>query len=52
LRAKAAESTRYVVEGANHGEFPFLGGDATNRKQWSSQQVMDIIVRFLQKHLG
>jgi len=52
LRAKAAESTRYVVEGANHGELPFLGGDTTLLKQWSSQQVMGVIVRFLQKHLG
>jgi acetyl esterase/lipase len=52
LCAKGAESTRYVVKGANHGELPFLGGDATLLKQWSSQQVMGVIVRFLQEHLG
>jgi acetyl esterase/lipase len=52
LCAKGAESTRYVVKGANHGELPFLGCDATLLKQWSSQQVMGVIVRFLHKHLG
>ena len=52
LRAKGAQSTRYVVNGANHGELAFLSGDATLLRQWSSQQVMGVIIRFPQKHLG
>jgi acetyl esterase/lipase len=47
LRAKGVESTRYVVQGANHGDVTFLGGAATSAKQWSSKQVMDDIVSFL-----
>jgi len=47
LRAKGVESTRYVVQGANHGDVTFLGGGATSAKQWSSKQVMDDIVSFL-----
>jgi acetyl esterase/lipase len=52
LRAKGVDSTRYVVDGANHGDMTFMGGDPNAAKQWSSQQVMGDIVSFLNKHLG
>jgi len=51
LRAKGVESTRYVVQGANHGDVTFLGGAATSAEQWSSKQVMDDIVSFLGNNL-
>jgi len=52
LRATGVDSTRYLVEGANHGDLTFMGFDADTAKQWSSQQVMDAITGFLNKHLG
>jgi acetyl esterase/lipase len=52
LRAKGVDSTRYVVEGANHGDLTFMGFDPDAVKQWSSQQVMDGITSFLNKQLG
>jgi acetyl esterase/lipase len=52
LRANGVDSTRYVVEGANHGDLTFMGFDPDTAKQWSSQQVMDAITGFLNKHLG
>jgi len=52
LRAKGVDSTRYVVQGGNHGDMTFMGGDPNAAKQWSSQQVMGEIVTFLGKHLG
>jgi acetyl esterase/lipase len=52
LRANGADSTRYVVEGANHGDLTFMGFDPDTAKQWSSQLVMDAITSFLNKHLG
>ncbi|MCW2650750.1 MAG: esterase [Mycobacterium sp.] len=52
LRARGVDGTRYVVEGANHGDLTFLGIDPGTVKQWSSQQVMDGITSFLNTHLG
>lgn len=52
LRAKGVDSIRYVVQGANHGDLTFVGGDPNAAKQWSSQQVMGDIVSFLNTHLG
>jgi len=51
LRAKGVDSTRYVVQGANHGDRTFMG-DPNAARQWSSQQVVGYIVSFLNKHLG
>ncbi|MFF1820138.1 prolyl oligopeptidase family serine peptidase [Kribbella sp. NPDC058245] len=51
LRADGVDSTRYVVQDANHGDLAFLTGDANAASQWSSQQVMGTIVSFLTKHL-
>jgi acetyl esterase/lipase len=52
LRANGVDSTRYVVDGANHGDMTFMGFHPDVTQQWSSQQVMDAITGFLDKHLG
>lgn len=50
LRAAGVDSTRYVLDGANHGDLAFLG-DPKGGLPWSSQQAVDIIVDFLGGHL-
>ncbi|MCX5563035.1 alpha/beta hydrolase [Streptomyces sp. NBC_00038] len=52
LRAKGVDSTRYVLEGADHGDLSFMGGDSSAGLKWSTEQVMGDIVTFLGKHLG
>ena len=51
LRAAGVQSTRYVLDGANHGDLAFLGDPAAGLP-WSTQTVMDLIVAFLGNHLG
>jgi acetyl esterase/lipase len=51
LRAKGVPSTRYVLNGANHGDMPFLGKPGAGIP-WSTQEVMGIIVGFLAKRLS
>ena len=46
LRAAGAPSTRYVLDGAGHGDLAFAG-DPNAGLPWSSKQTMGIIVRFL-----
>ena len=50
LLAAGADSTRYVVAGANHGDFGVLP-DSDAALAWSSATVMDIITAFLHRHL-
>ena len=50
LRARGAESTRYVLRGANHGDLSFVG-DTESGVPWSTRRVMDIMTRFLGKQL-
>ena len=50
LRAKGVESTRYLLTGAGHGDVS-VTGVANAGSVWSTQKVMDIMVRFLGKHL-
>lgn len=50
LLAVGAESTRYVLEGADHGDLAFLG-DLASGLQWSAMDTMTIIVAFLDRHL-
>ena len=52
LRAKGVDSTRYVVQGGNHGDLSFLPGVAKASNQWSSEQVVGDIAGFLGKQLG
>lgn len=46
LRAAGRPSTRYILDGAGHGDLAFAG-DAAAGLPWSTNEVMDIIVRFL-----
>jgi len=50
LRAAGASSTRYVLDGANHGDLEFLG-DPDAGLPWSTEAVMDLIVGFLRDQL-
>jgi len=51
LRAAGASSTRYVLDGANHGDLAFLG-DPDAGLPWSTEEVMDRIVEFLESRLA
>jgi acetyl esterase/lipase len=51
LLAAGARSTRYVLDGADHGDLAFMG-DKQSGLPWSAQQTMDIIVDFLKRSLG
>jgi hypothetical protein len=44
------DSTRYVLTGANHGDLAFLN-DPAAALPWSTQEVMNHIVTFLNGHL-
>jgi acetyl esterase/lipase len=50
LRAAGVDSTRYVLDGASHGDLAFPG-DPNAGLPWSSQQAMNVIVDFLHGHL-
>ncbi|GII95878.1 alpha/beta hydrolase [Sinosporangium siamense] len=50
LRAKGVDSTRLVLENADHGDLAFMGNPAVG-KPWTSQQVMDALTTFLDKQL-
>lgn len=51
LIAAGARSTRYVLDGAGHGDLSFLG-DAKSGLPWSTNQAMSIIVGFLKVSIG
>jgi EmrB/QacA subfamily drug resistance transporter len=46
LRRAGADSTRYVLRGAGHGDLGFLG-DPDSGLPWSTTQVMDLCTSFL-----
>ena len=48
LVAAGARSTRYVVDGAGHGDLAFMG-DTQSGLFWSTNQVMNLIVTFLNR---
>ena len=50
LRASGVPSTRFVLDGANHGDAPFLGDPEVGRV-WSTTTAMDLIVEFLRAEL-
>ena len=49
LRAAGAESTRYIVVGAGHGDIAVKGGE---EKFWTTAPMMRIITDFLDRTLG
>ncbi|MBK3567790.1 alpha/beta hydrolase [Streptomyces sp. MBT62] len=50
LRAAGADSTRYVLKGANHGDVGFLGHPGTGLP-WTSAATMGVITGFLHSRL-
>jgi acetyl esterase/lipase len=46
LVAAGVHSTRYVVDGAGHGDLTFMG-DVQSGRAWSTNEVMSLIVDFL-----
>lgn len=48
LVAAGVRSTRYVVEGAGHGDLTFMG-DTQSGLLWSTNKVMNLIVGFLNR---
>jgi acetyl esterase/lipase len=50
LKRAGAQSTRYVVDGAGHGDMAFLG-NAKAGLPWSTNQVMGLIIDFLKNAL-
>jgi acetyl esterase/lipase len=48
LVAAGVPSTRYVVEGAGHGDLAFMG-DAQSGLLWSTNEIMNLIVDFLNR---
>jgi len=50
LRARAVESTRYVLTGAGHGDLGFLG-DTESGLPWTTRETMDRIAGFLDRTL-
>jgi acetyl esterase/lipase len=51
LLAAGSHSTRYVLDGSDHGDLAFLG-DKKSGLPWSARETMDIIVAFLKRSLG
>ena len=51
LRAKGIDATRYVLDGANHGDQMLPGMSETDQAPWSNTQTMGYIVSFLNKKL-
>jgi acetyl esterase/lipase len=49
LKAAGADSTRYIVDGAGHGE---LSPTPESKLPWSTQQVMGLVVDFLKAQLS
>ena len=50
LHAAGVDSTRYVIDGAAHGDVTFTGNPA-NSLQWTTQEVAGKLVDFLDQHL-
>jgi acetyl esterase/lipase len=50
LRAAGADSTRYVLQGAGHGDLVFPGHQESGLP-WSSRQTMGYLIAFLREHL-
>jgi hypothetical protein len=48
LVTAGVRSNRYVVDGAAHGDLTFMG-DTHSGLLWSTNQVMNLIVEFLNR---
>jgi acetyl esterase/lipase len=52
LLAHGVQSTRYVLDGAGHGDLAALLGDPDGALPWSTQELLGYIVNFLDKELS
>ncbi len=52
LRAKGVRSTRYVVEGADHGDLAVMLGNPEAGLPWSTQELLGYVVDFLDQELS
>jgi acetyl esterase/lipase len=52
LLAHGVDSIRYVLDGADHGDLAVLLGDPTGALPWSTRELLDRIVSFLDKQLS
>jgi acetyl esterase/lipase len=52
LRAAGADSTRYVLDGATHGDVAALLGRPDEVLPWYTESVVGLIVGFLTEHLA
>jgi acetyl esterase/lipase len=50
LLAARAPSTRYILDGADHGDLAFMG-DEKSGLPWSAKETMGIMVEFLRRNL-
>jgi acetyl esterase/lipase len=51
LSAAGSRTSRYVLEGAGHGDMSFMG-DSESGLPWSTKETMGIIVDFLRASIG
>jgi hypothetical protein len=51
LLEHGAESTRYVLTGAKHGDLSAMLGDPEAALPWSTEETLSYITGFLAKHL-
>ena len=51
LLAAGVPSTRYILDGADHGDLGFMGDDKA-ALPWSAKETMGIMVEFLRRNLG
>ncbi|MFC0430982.1 alpha/beta hydrolase [Kutzneria buriramensis] len=52
LRAAGVDSSRYVLDGATHGDVAVLLGRPDEALPWYTEQVIGLTVEFLREHLG
>jgi acetyl esterase/lipase len=51
INTAGGHSTRYVLDGASHGDLSFLG-DSKAGLPWATRQTMGIIIDFLERTIG
>jgi len=52
LRAAGADSTRYLIDGAGHGDLAAVGGNVKSAQLWSTTGAMQDLVGFLARAFG
>lgn len=52
LRAAGVDSSRYVIQGATHGDVAVLLGNPDEVLPWYTEEVVGLSVDFFHKNLG